>query len=58
MEIKLKFCGYKNVIYEDLMSAYFGILGLSVIANRFAIILILQIFVPHFAEIPSAVELF
>ena len=58
MEIKLKFCGYKKVNYEYLMSAYFRIVGLSLIANRFVIILILEIFLPLFAKISSAVELF
>ena len=39
------------------MSAYFGVLDLSRIANRFAIILILEV-LPLFAEISSTAELF
>ena len=49
--LEIKFFGYRKVIYEYLMSAYFGVLALSLIGNRFAIFLILQNFLPHFSEI-------
>ena len=48
--LKSKFFGYRKVIYEYLMSAYFGILALSLIGNRFAIFLILQNFLPIFLK--------
>ena len=48
--LEIKFFGYRKVIYEYLMSAYFGILGLSLIGNRFAIILFYKIFFPIFLK--------